>query len=306
MKRKLSLFLLLSAASLATIIVALPVRADAAEDVPPKKVRVGLAKSLFRDAPDTIVQIVMRPFKVFLEAQTGTNGEIVIVPDAETLGQQLQKDEVQIGVFQGYEFAWAKQKNPQLKALVLAVNENPTQRACLVVRKDSTAADFTDLKGQTLAYPSLNRPHCKLFLDNRCVKTGIAPAKYYSEVTSPADAEDALDSVIDGTAQCAVVELIALEAYKTNKPGRAKLVKALLTSEAFPAAVIAYNPTSVNPTVDAAALERFRQGLLGARKTADGKKLLQMCRITSFEEVPTDYEQVFTDIAKAYPPPPAK
>jgi hypothetical protein len=31
-----------------------------------------------------------------------------------------------------------------------------------------------------------------------------------------------------------------------------------------------------------------------------------MCRITSFEELPADYEQVFTDIAKAYPPPTAK
>jgi ABC-type phosphate/phosphonate transport system substrate-binding protein len=276
------------------------------EDAPPKKVRVGLAKSLFRDAPEPVVQIVMRPFKTFLETQTGSSGELVVSPDFETLGQQLKDDQVQIGVFHGYEFAWAKQKNPQLKAIVLAVNENPIQRACLVVRTNCKAETYADLKGQTLAYPSLNRPHCKLFLDNRCVKSGTAADKFYGEVTAPVDSEDALDNVADGTVQAAIVDATALDAYKVNKPGRAKLLKALLQSEAFPSAVIAYNPAAANPAVTAAALERFRAGLLGARKTADGKKLLQMCRITSFEELPADYEQVFTDIAKAYPSPAAK
>jgi ABC-type phosphate/phosphonate transport system substrate-binding protein len=168
------------------------------------------------------------------------------------------------------------------------------------------AETFADLKGQTLAYPRLNRPFCKLFLDNRCVEDGTAPAKFYAEITAPADCEDGLDSVVEGTAQAAIVDAGALESYKANKPGRAKLLKMLLLSEAFPSAVIAYNPDSVNPAVNAAALARFRAGLLGARKTADGKKLLQMCRITSFEELPDDYEDVFTEIAKAYPLPPAK
>jgi ABC-type phosphate/phosphonate transport system substrate-binding protein len=124
----------------------------------------------------------------------------------------------------------------------------------------------------------MNREHCKLFLDNRCVKIGTTPENFYAAVTAPADSEDALDCVVDGTAQAAVIDGVAMDAYKVNKPGRAKLLKTLLQSEAFPAAVIAYNPDVVNTV----ALERFRQGLLSAR------------------------DQVFADIAKAYPPPPAK
>jgi len=31
-----------------------------------------------------------------------------------------------------------------------------------------------------------------------------------------------------------------------------------------------------------------------------------MCRITGFEPVPDNYEQLFKDVAKAYPPTPAK
>jgi ABC-type phosphate/phosphonate transport system substrate-binding protein len=299
MNQKLGMCVCLCAGVVAAVLVTMPLRAKAGDDAPTKKVKVGLVKSLFKDMPEAVVQIVMRPFKAFLEAQTGSTGEIVLSGDAETLGQQLTDDKVQIGVFHGYEFAWAKQKNPQLKVIVLAVNENPVQHALLVVRKDCTAESCEDLKGQKLAVPRLTREHCKLFLENRCVKAGTAPDKFYGEVTAPLDSEDALDCVVDGTAQATVVDGMALEAYKANKPGRYKQLKTLLQSEPFPSAVIAYNPGAAPE----AAVARFRQGLIAARKTTDGKKLLQMCRITSFEEMPTDYEQLFADIAKAYPPP---
>ncbi len=298
MTRKLGWSLLLGVAALSATVFALSARVEAAEEAP-KKVRVGLVKSLFHDAPDAVVQIVMRPFKTFFEAQTGSASEVVVSPDAETLGRHLNDDKVQIGVFHGYEFAWAKQKNPQLKALVLAVNETPIQHAHLVVRKDCKAEACCDLKGLTIAYPLINREHCKLFLNNRCVKPGTKPELFYAAVIGPADSEDALDSVVDGSAQAAVVDGVAFDAYKVNKPGRAKLLKSLLQSEGFPSAVIAYNPAAVNPV----AFDRFRTGLLGARDTAQGKKLLEMCRITRFDALPADYEQVFTDIAKAYPPP---
>jgi len=302
MNQKLAMCLFLSVAALAAFWVAMPLRAKEGGETPAKKVKVGLVKSLFKDAPEAVVQIVMRPFKAFLEAQTGSAGEIVLTCDAETLGQQLVDNKVQIGVFHGYEFAWAKQKNPQLQVIVLAVNENPIQHALLVVHKDCNAESYCDLKGQTLAFPRLTREHCKLFLENRCVKSGAAPDKFYAEVTAPLDSEDALDCVVDGTAQATIVDGMALESYKLNKPGRYKQLKTLLQSEPFPSAVIACNPGAVPP----AAVDCFRQGLLTARKTKDGKKLLEMCRISSFEEMPSDYEQLFADIAKAYPPPPAK
>ena len=205
MMRNLGLSLLLFSAGLVATVCVLAERNAAAEEMP-TKVRVGLVKSLFHDVPEPVVQIVMRPFKAFLEAQTGATGEIVVTADSAILAQQLKDDQVQIAVFHGFEFAWAKQKNPQLKALVLAVNQTPTQRAVLVVRKDCKAECCGDLKGQTLAYCQMNREHCKLFLENRCIKCGTAPDKFYAEVTSPADCEDALDSVVDGTAQATVVD----------------------------------------------------------------------------------------------------
>jgi ABC-type phosphate/phosphonate transport system substrate-binding protein len=142
-------------------------------------------------------------------------------------------------------------------------------------------------------------------MERRCVKEGCAPDKFYADVTHPTDSEDALDDVIEGTVQAAVIDGIALDAYKTSKPGRAKLLKTLLESEPFPSAVIAYNPSAPIP-VDPAAVERFRKGLLSAQTTPQGKKLLDMCRITSFDALPEGYDKVFADIAKAYPPPAPK
>jgi ABC-type phosphate/phosphonate transport system substrate-binding protein len=277
----------------------------AGDDVPPKNVKVGLPKSLFHDLPAPLVKVVMQPFKDFLEAQTGSTSEIIVNGDAMALAKQLDDDKIQMAVFHGFEFAWAQEKYPHLKAVVLCVNENPIQRAYLIVRQDCTAAKCCDLKDQSVAFPKMSRDHCQLFLERRCVKEGMTPAKFYAELTQPIDSENALDDVVDGTVQAAIIDGVALEAYKQEKPGRAKLLKILLESEAFPSAVIAYNPGAAKP-VDPATVARFQKGLIGAQTTPEGKKLLDRCRITSFEAVPDNYEKIFADIAKAYPPLPPK
>jgi hypothetical protein len=46
--------------------------------------------------------------------------------------------------------------------------------------------------------------------------------------------------------------------------------------------------------------------MVAAKDTRKGQQMLQLCRITGFEEVPEGYEQMFSDIAKSYPPPAAK
>jgi hypothetical protein len=41
------------------------------------------------------------------------SGELVPCGDADNLGRQLMDDKVQLGVFHGIEFAWARQKYPE-------------------------------------------------------------------------------------------------------------------------------------------------------------------------------------------------
>jgi hypothetical protein len=63
--------------------------------------------------------------------------------------------------------------------------------------------------------------------------------------------------------------------------------------------VIAYYPGTLNEE----EAERFRSGMLAAKSTRQGRAMMQLCRITSFEAIPANFERMLTNIAKAYPAP---
>lgn len=283
---------LLTAAGLAGLVLLLPLgRADTSG----RTIQIGVANSLFRDTPPSLIHILSQPLKTLMESQTGLTGDLQLAGDASSLAQKLKEQKIQLGVFHGFEFAWAQQKNPDLRPLVIAVCEHRLLHAHLIVQKDDPASTWDDLKGKVVALPRRSREHCHLYLARRC--PGSSPAQFFSRVTAPATPEDALDDVVDGTAQAAIVDRCALDKFQADKPGRCKRLRVLRQSEAFPAAVVAYQAG----TLDEATLQRFRAGMVGADKTSRGKELLKMCRITNFEDVPADYAQLLLDIARAYP-----
>ncbi len=265
-------------------------------------VRIGLVGSLFRDTPEPMVQMMVRPFKSLLEASTGVTGQVVAGGDAEALGRQIKDDQVQFGVFHGFEFAWARAKTPELKPLLIAVDQQRYLRALLVVRKDSPVASSADLQGKPIALPRLSREHCRLFLERRCERHGCKPDGCFQGVTATGDVDEALDAVVDGQTAAAIVDESALAAYGKLKPGRRNKLRTLQASEPFPCAVIAYVPGALPENL----LDRFRDGMIGAKHNPKGRKLLELCRISRFEAVPGDYEQMLNDIARAYPPPATK
>ena len=265
-------------------------------------VQIGVVKSMFRDAPPSMINILSRPLQALMVSETGMTGKLEVAADAFTLGQQLKDRKVQLGVFHGFEFAWARQKNPGLEPLVIAVCKHRLLHANLVVRKENPCTGCTALEGKVLALARLSREHCHLFLERRCPGEGRDPHKFFSKITTPSDAEEALDDVVDGTAQATIVDHIALDAYRACKPARSERLRVLKQSEGFPAAVVAYQPGAL----DEATLRRFRDGMIGANKTERGKALLKLCRISGFEAVPDDYSRALEEIARAYPPVPTR
>jgi len=261
-------------------------------------VRVGLIGTLFRNVPEPIMQVAMRPFKSLLEDQTGMTGELVAGGDACNLAKLLKEDKVQFGVFHGVEFAWARQKNPSLLPLIVAINGRPALHAVVLVPEDSKVTTCADLKGKTVGFPADSREHCRLFFDRRCVAPGSCPAKFFGKVLYPRDVEEALDDLVDGKMDGLVVDGLTFEAFQKLKPGRAARLRPLLRSETFPAAVVAYHPGSLSEDL----LARFRNGLLAASSSRRGQRLLEMCRITAFKAVPDNYDEMLKSIAKAYPP----
>src|SRR5262249_28218609 len=136
----------------------------------------------------------------------------------------------------------------------------------------------------------------------RCAKQGQALDKTFSKVTTPSNAENALDDVVDREVMAAVIDLAALDSYKENKPGRAGKLKVLMQSEPFPCGIVAHNPR----TLADMTIQRIRDGLMNAGKWPQGKNFMEMARIKKFEPVPDPYDQLFKDVAKAYPPPAQK
>src|SRR5438105_1065584 len=70
--------------------------------------------------------------------------------------------------------------------------------------------------------------------------SGKDPSQFFAKTTAPANSEDALDDVVDKVVQAAVVDRVALEAYKRRKPGRFTQLNPAATSRQFPTTVIAY------------------------------------------------------------------
>jgi ABC-type phosphate/phosphonate transport system substrate-binding protein len=291
----------MAALAAAMVVIFHPGRCRAEEEAPTTpSIRIGLVNTLFRDTPESLIHLMTRPLKSLMESQTGMSGTLDRGGECCNLGQQLQDDKFQLAVFHGVEFAWARQKHPDLKPLVIAIRDGQPMHACLVASSDSKATCLNDLKGKTVAVCRQCREHCRLFIERRCEACGKCPQKFFTKITAPTDTEDALDDVVDGVVDAALVDGAAFERYQKVKADRFAKLKIIVKSEAFPPAVIAYKPGVLTEET----LKRFSNGLITANQNPKGKQLLTMCRINCFEAVPANFETMLLDIAKAYPPPP--
>lgn len=264
-------------------------------------VQIGLVSTLFRDIPPAQLEFSTKMFRDLMQAQTGLTGTVVTASDASDLGRLLQEGKVHLGVFHGVEFAWAQERFANLEPLMIAVNRQRHLHANLVVHCNSAAKDFADLKQKTLALPCRSREHCRLFLERHCRELGSAPKEHFDKIVVHKSIEDALDDVIRGKVDAAVVDSVSLDFYGRLKPGPHSALKVLKCSEVFPASVIVYRKGAIKE----ATLQRFRKGLLEANRNPAGENTLKIMSLTAFELIPEDYQKTLSDIRKAYPAPDA-
>jgi len=262
-------------------------------------VRIGLASSLARDTPEALVQIILEPFASLMEAQTGVPGQMVMGGDARNLSQRPAKQPLSAGRLPGRGIRLAQQECPELKPLMIAINKRRHLEACLVVRSDSLALAWEDLRHKDVALPRHSREHCHLFLQRSCRERGLEMEQFFAHIDRPRGVELGLDDVVRGKVQAAVVDSVGLASYQHEKPGCFERLKTIKISETFPAAVVVYYPGRLS----AARLDRFKDGMARANETAVGRQLLAAVRWTGFEPVPADYQKTLTDIRRAYPPP---
>jgi ABC-type phosphate/phosphonate transport system substrate-binding protein len=266
-------------------------------------VRVGMPRTLFHDLPPVMVRIATRPFGAVLREMTGLSGEIIAGGEPEAVAQQLVDGKLDLAVFYSFEFGWVKKTHPELRPLMVAVNEHRSVSAYILVRKDSSATLFADLKGKKFYLPAYTREHCRIYLERLCHCDGNCGSKdYFGHIDSSDGVEGALDDLCGGEVQAAVVDVIGMDFYKYLKPGCFNKLRILAQSEPFPPPVIVYRHGGLS----AEALARFRDGMLRANQTDSGRKMMRTWSISAFEAVPENYDEAVAACLKLYPCPEAK
>jgi ABC-type phosphate/phosphonate transport system substrate-binding protein len=271
-----------------------------AEPDPSGPVRIGMVRTLFVDIPRPIVSVLAHPFGNLVKEQTTVDGKLVIEGDAFHVGKALHEDKLQLGIFQGIEFAWAQKKYADLEPLMIAVSKYRTLHANLVTSADNAAAGFAAFRGKDVALPQRSKEHLRQFLKRGCAGCGASsPQKFFGQITHPASTEGALDEVCSGTVHAAVVDTLDLETYKEIKPGCFKRLKVVVVSEPFPTGVIAVHKGAL----DSEIMEKFRAGMLNAHNNLKARELMALFQLTAFEPVPADHEQTVANILRSYTPP---
>ncbi len=282
-----------------TAILAAPAALAHGQEAKLDVLRIGTSGTLATVEKGGKEETALETMREFIKEETGFSNEIIQQKDWRQLAQKMAGKQLHLGVFQGYEFAWAVEKQSELKPLAIAVNVYRYPVAYVVTRQDSKASDFAGLQGQALALPAGGQRYLRLFVERQSQANGKKLEEFFSRITSPENIEDAIDDVVDGVVQAAVIDRAGLEAYKRRKPGRFKRLKEVAHSKPLPPTVVAY----YDAALDQATLQRFREGLVGASQKEKGKMLLNLFRITGFEAIPSDFDRVLTEARKAYPPP---
>jgi ABC-type phosphate/phosphonate transport system substrate-binding protein len=297
-RKYLELSVFLVGALLNLLILSAP--AATAQEAKANVLRIGTSGTLTaQKADDKREAAVLSILKKFIKEETGLNNEIVHQEDWRALVDEMEKGKLQMGVFQGYEFAWAQAKHPRIKLLALATNGSRYPVACVVVKRGHPATDFAGLQGLSLDIPNTGPAFQRLFVRMQSQKYGKTLETFFSRIGSQDNVEDALDDVVDGTVQAVVVEQAALEAYQRRKPGRFKQLKEVARSQPFPPMIVAYCEQSI----PLSTLLRFQAGFMEASKKASGETILMLFHLTAFEKAPADFGKILAETIKSCPPP---
>jgi ABC-type phosphate/phosphonate transport system substrate-binding protein len=280
----------------ATVVVALAAGPGRADD---KQIyRVGIARSAFRDVPRTLLPFAGQPFQDLVKVQTGLDGRVTLDSEWAAVVRDLNDGKVHLGVLQGHEYAWAREKFPDLQPLVCSMNRTKEVLAFLLVRHDCEAS-LAELKGRRLVLATTLKDHARMFLAKRQAEE--EGGRGFRSVAKADTVHEAIEKVIDGEADLTVADHAAWNSFQKLHPGRSRNLKVLGKSEEFPPAALVYKKGGI----DEAALKTLRDGFLTAHQTARGGRLMGLIRVEKFDVVP-GYEEMVKKCLKAYPAPPAE
>jgi ABC-type phosphate/phosphonate transport system substrate-binding protein len=287
-------------AAVVWLLAALVISTTCADERQTEVLHVGTSGSLLSPDDSGTERGAVDALESLLKDETGFEIKTHRQNTWRKLADKITKGELGLGIFRGYEFAWASESHRHLKPLLALVNGHRYSVVSVVTRKDNPAKDFAGLQDQSLSIPNTGQRDLRFFIDRSCRANGKGPEKFFSKISSPHNVVNALDDVVDGQVQVTVVDQAVLNAYKQLKPGRFERLKVVARSQPLPPTVIAYDER----TLDQAAARRIREGLTGTAAKEKHQMTLALFHWTGFEQIPADFDQALAKTRQAYPPPP--
>jgi len=264
------------------------------------ELKMGMLQGMFRDVQPAMVQALSKPFRELVQKQTGFTGDVELCTGPMELVDKLREKKLHIGVFHGFEFAWAQQLTPDLLPLVITIPTGGKVQAMVVVNCESKCTKLADLGDEPVAIPRGAKAHAIAYFEKARAALPKGCAKPVNKLGMTPD--ELLGAVANGEQTAALVDIGAYEGYQTLQPGVFKMLKVLHQSESFPPAVVAYRKGALTEQ----EAHQIREGLSTANKTTSGKMMMMLWNLKGFEVPPTDYQQRLDAILKAYPLPAGK
>jgi ABC-type phosphate/phosphonate transport system substrate-binding protein len=257
--------------------------------------RIGAPRSAFRDVPPALVEFAGMPFQDLMKEITGLKGEIVQDTDALTVAKKIDEGKLHMGVLQGHEYAWAKEKYPDLQPLFCSIYRPKEIQAVILVRRDRKATELGDMKGCKLVLSGTLKDHARLYLEKRRADCDGS----FCSTEKASTVHEGIQKVIASEADMTVADIADWNHFQKLYPGPSKNVKVLAQSEVFPQTVLVYK----KGTLDEATLTKLRDGFLSAHENKKAARLMTTIRIERFDAVPADYDATVAACLKTYPKP---
>lgn len=255
-----------------------------------EKLVVGLADTVFAGQSKEKIVAQIKPFSAIVEKETGTPAEFKVV-DLATLDKEFASGKIPLVFVTGLEYGWLKAAGQKITPLIIVDNDPGATATTLLVPQTSSVTKWEELEGKKVAtdkFPFLSQYFLKATMKKE--------AGSFFKLEAKANADDAIESVLDKESEGVIVTGLGWNTFQERKPGRAKRLKPILTSPEFPAAAfVAHGNT------DKGIVKKFEQAMLNAAKDTEGKQVLTLYKLKGFKPLPADYEKQVEEIVKKYP-----
>ena len=250
---------------------------------------IGIVGTEIAATPTKIIDACTK-FNNYLNKYLNVNSQIKVMPDSNTLINELKNGSIQLGfVTNPVDYINIK-KQVNITPIVKPKKDGEsTYKSYILVRKDSGINNLNDLKGKTFAYCDKCSLSGYIFPDLLIKsKLKISIESFFSKFYKTPKAYDSILAVYYKQADATAVSDLTYDASYTIQPRLKIALKTIEVSEPYE-----YGPFFHNNVKDHSRLERFKNELINMENNLEANQILMLLRISGYTPAKdSDYHKI--------------